>query len=228
MNATKRKFDALLQRLATKPDPAFPGSLPSGSDASLVESDEALGKRMAVDLDIITKRRRIAAPSSRTNGTPTTPAQDKSPPSSSPISNINLRKWTPNGTAKSPAAKSSTTDAPRYCPGDRTQLIRRLATFQELTEWTPKPERICEIEWAKRGWKSGGKERVRCLLCEKELVIRLQKTDTDGKVIPVLVPAEVEDALVEKYAELIVTAHQEECLWRKRGCDGESCPVPHE
>ena len=29
-----------------------------------------------------------------------------------------------------------------------------------------------------------------------------------------------EDALVEKYVELIVTSHAEDCLWRKRGCDG--------
>jgi hypothetical protein len=30
----------------------------------------------------------------------------------------------------------------------------------------------------------------------------------------------IEDALVEKYVELIVTSHEENCLWRKRGCDG--------
>jgi len=31
----------------------------------------------------------------------------------------------------------------------------------------------------------------------------------------------LEDALVEKYRELIVTSHEESCLWRKRGCDGQ-------
>lgn len=26
--------------------------------------------------------------------------------------------------------------------------------------------------------------------------------------------------LVDKYAEMISTAHEEGCLWRRRGCDG--------
>lgn len=30
------------------------------------------------------------------------------------------------------------------------------------------------------------------------------------------------EALVDKYAEMIVTSHQEDCLWRKRGCEGIS------
>jgi len=30
----------------------------------------------------------------------------------------------------------------------------------------------------------------------------------------------LEDALVERYVELIITSHDEDCLWRKRGCDG--------
>lgn len=29
-----------------------------------------------------------------------------------------------------------------------------------------------------------------------------------------------EPALVDKYAELIITSHAENCLWRARGCDG--------
>jgi hypothetical protein len=31
----------------------------------------------------------------------------------------------------------------------------------------------------------------------------------------------IEEALVEKYAEMIVTSHAESCLWRQRGCDGK-------
>lgn len=31
----------------------------------------------------------------------------------------------------------------------------------------------------------------------------------------------VEDAIVDKYVELIVESHEESCLWRQRGCDGE-------
>ena len=31
----------------------------------------------------------------------------------------------------------------------------------------------------------------------------------------------LEEALVDKYVELMVTSHQEDCLWRRRGCDGK-------
>lgn len=32
---------------------------------------------------------------------------------------------------------------------------------------------------------------------------------------------DVEEQVVDKYAELIVTGHAEDCLWRARGCDGK-------
>jgi hypothetical protein len=135
------------------------------------------------------------------------------------IKNITLRKWTPGGKEVKPA-HSSKPDLPKYCPGDRDQLIRRLGTFQELTQWTPKPDKVNEIEWAKRGWVCHGKETVQCTLCHKELVVNMNKKDVDGKGTSVLVGSDLEGALVQKFAELIVEAHQDDCLWRKRGCDG--------
>jgi hypothetical protein len=30
---------------------------------------------------------------------------------------------------------------------------------------------------------------------------------------------------VDKYVELIVTSHEDNCLWRERGCDGKLLPV---
>lgn len=81
--------------------------------------------------------------------------------------------------------------AARYCPLDREQLLRRLASFQELTDWTPKPDRVSEVEWAKRGWVCQGKERVRCVLCHKELVVKLNRKEEDGKQITVLVASEI-------------------------------------
>ncbi|CRK38307.1 hypothetical protein BN1723_018676, partial [Verticillium longisporum] len=41
--------------------------------------------------------------------------------------------------------------ASKYAPNDRAELLKRLATFQEITDWTPKPDLVNEIEWAKRG-----------------------------------------------------------------------------
>ena len=116
----------------------------------------------------------------------------------------------------------SSSSPPRYCPSDRAQLIRRLATFQELTEWTPKPERVGEIQWARLGWELCGRERVRCALCARELVVKLNRKDVGGgREVPVLIAADIEDALVDHYAELIVTSHADACLWRKKGCDGQ-------
>ena len=151
-----------------------------------------------------------------------------------------LRRWgtlTQTSTTASDAApKGPVTPqpAPRYSPGDREQLLRRLATFQELTDWAPKPDRINEIEWAKRGWVCQGKERLRCTLCSKELVVQLgrRKSEEAGaagaagasgasgtSAEAVASAAAAEAAVVDKYVDLVVTAHEEDCLWRKKGCD---------
>lgn len=37
---------------------------------------------------------------------------------------------------------------------------------------------------------------------------------------------EVEKQLVGKYAEMIITAHDDSCLWRNKGCDGGSLLWP--
>lgn len=155
----------------------------------------------------------------------TTTANEKT--GSTAISNIILKKWTPGGSAASPSKGTKTNEPPKYCPGDRDELIRRLATFQELTEWTPKPDKVNEIEWAKRGWVCHGKERVQCTLCHKELVVRTSKEQIDGKEVTVKLGSDIEEALVKRFVDLIVDAHQEDCLWRKRGCDGKVLTTSH-
>jgi hypothetical protein len=185
---------------------------------------------MAIEAELLAKRRRLGLLDSNL----------PSSTSSTTISNVVLRKW--SGHTKGGGLAVS-----KYCPSDRSQLLRRLGTFQELTDWTPKPNRVNEVEWAKRGWVCQGKERVRCTLCNKEVVVGLNKKMVDGKEVSVLVPSEIgmlpfnlpsdlydpdtntdaseDTALVEKYVTLIVESHQEDCLWRKRGCDGMSFPV---
>lgn len=39
--------------------------------------------------------------------------------------------------------------------------------------------------------------------------------------VSLTVDSEVQEAIVSKFADLIVEAHQEDCLWRKRACDGK-------
>lgn len=179
------------------------------------------------DLDLLTKRRRLgladSTPSKDLGGTKTT--QDgaggaaTTAPGQTTISNIVLKKWGGN-------RDKDTIFKPKYCPGDREELLRRLASFQELTDWTPKPNPVAEVQWAKRGWICQGKERVRCTLCNKELVVKLNRKEVDGKEVAVLVPSEIEDALVARYVELIVSSHQDDCLWRKRGCDDSLLRLP--
>ncbi|KAL1913282.1 hypothetical protein Sste5344_000830 [Sporothrix stenoceras] len=179
----------------------------------------------AASLEFLAKRRRIA------NGGAT--LRDTTGNAAVTPSNSILRKWG-TSTTKTPTGQkpgqthgsAAALPAPRYCPGDRDQLLRRLATFQELTDWTPKPDRINEIEWAKRGWVCQGKERLRCTLCSKELVVQLGRTkggETGDKSSSKPESAEAaeaaEAAVLDKYVGLVVTAHEEDCLWRKKGCD---------
>lgn len=203
MNSTKRKFNALLQGLSS-PRPSTQEDAPATMFGSRAQSNKT------VDYDaLMQKRRRLGFPDSMA------PRLDNSVSSGLTSLASSIRRTVSDATT--PKVRR---DGPaRYSPGDREELLRRLATFQEITDWTPKPDKINEVEWAKRGWVCQGKERVRCLLCHKELVVKLKKEAEDADA---LAAAEVEAALVDKYAELIVSAHQSDCLWKRRGCDGKT------
>ncbi|KHN95942.1 Zinc finger, C3HC-like protein [Metarhizium album ARSEF 1941] len=201
MNATKRKFKDLLQGLSST------GPTTPDRDADNMSSSPRHGAGTTSNDTILQKRRRFGFPESMT---PTLYA----PSHATTLSNVVLRR---SGTQLN---GKTTSHAPaKYCPGDRDELLKRLATFQEITDWAPKPDRVSEIEWAKRGWICQGKEKVRCVLCHKELIVRLNRKESDGKEVPVLVSSDIAEALVDKYSELIVSSHQQDCLWRNRGCD---------
>ncbi|KAI9850387.1 MAG: hypothetical protein M1830_007029, partial [Pleopsidium flavum] len=115
---------------------------------------------------------------------------------------------------------------PNFVPLDRGQFLARLKTFRHVDKWTSKPARVNEVQWAKRGWSCVGKERVGCVGgCGKELVIKLERMEEDTKEATENEleyddwSASVNEQLVERYADMIVTAHDDYCLWRKRGCD---------
>ncbi|KAH8666559.1 C3HC zinc finger-like-domain-containing protein [Xylariales sp. PMI_506] len=211
MHNTKRKFNTLIQGIGSRAsNQPTDTSASRSSDQDIMPSNiaSATGSQpippsaaplSSISADFLAKRRR--ANDIRTGKLT--------------VHNVTYTTWASDGKKE----KIKTTEPPRYCPGDRDQLIRRLATFQELTEWTPKPDKVGEIEWAKRGWVCQGKDRVRCTLCNKELVVKTNKRLVDGNEEPVLVGSDVEDAMVKRFAELIVGAHQSDCLWRKQGCD---------
>ncbi|KXX83346.1 NIPA-like protein [Madurella mycetomatis] len=231
----KRKFNALLQGIGNRPSTAASDRGVDLDDNIVDPASSPASQRssphpsicMAND-ELLNKKRRVGGPTS-------TPTKYGAPAQSSPasirtvtsISNVTLKKWTP----ASASAGRATDDQgglppPKYCPGDREQLLRRLATFQELTDWTPKPDRVNEVEWAKRGWVCQGKERVKCTLCSRELVVRVNRKEVGGKEISVLIASEIAESVVDKYVELIVDAHAEDCLWRKKGCDDSLLRLP--
>lgn len=234
MNSTvKRKFNALLQGIGNRPstehttDSSFSPAEPASSPASQ-RSSFSTSRTMPSDSTLdLHKKRRVGGPAStptkhgtlQTADMRSSPASIRSVPQTT-ISNVTLRKWTPGGASSAPD-KEGRPPPPKYCPGDRDQLLRRLATFQELTDWTPKPDRVSEVEWAKRGWACHGKERVKCTLCGRELVVKVNRKEVDGQEIAVLIASEIAESVVDKYVELIVGSHAEDCLWRKKGCDGK-------
>ncbi|KAI0394214.1 zf-C3HC-domain-containing protein [Xylariaceae sp. FL0594] len=230
MNATKRKFNTLLQGIGarspqtndrTSLDDEFLGySSPLGlMSTTSISTPNAKASAPGIArpdspspaTDLLSKRRRTGLVE-----TTTSPNQKIGPTT---VSNVTLSKWTPQ-------SKTQKTEPPRYCPSDRDELIRRLGTFQELTEWTPKPDKVNEIEWAKRGWVCQGKERVRCTLCSRELVVKTNTTTVDGKEVPVVVGSDVEQGLSKRFAELIIDGHDEDCLWRRHGCDDTLLRLP--
>ncbi|KAK4643642.1 hypothetical protein QC761_406400 [Podospora bellae-mahoneyi] len=249
MNVTvKRKFNALVQGIGNT---SSPSSTPTDNtnnnhnnpDSPLSTPGLSLSRTMTAE-DILSKKRRVNGGS-----TPTPPSRFATPQpqrstilNSSPgssirlsssnnggpttISNVMLRKFSP-APRGGDSAKGDTTrekkQPPKYCPADRGELLRRLATFQELTDWTPKPERISEIEWAKRGWVCLGKERVKCTLCEREVTVKIGRgRDVEGEV-----GREMEAEVVKRYESLMQgDGHGEGCLWRGTGCDDSLLRLP--
>ncbi|PGG94944.1 hypothetical protein AJ80_10080 [Polytolypa hystricis UAMH7299] len=129
--------------------------------------------------------------------------------------------------ASSPSSiRSSSTSRPNFVPWDRERFLERLETFRRVDRWSPKPARINEVQWAKRGWSCVDVMRVECVGgCGQAVVVKLPGDieegedgyDSDKREER----SEVQTKLVEKYAELIIDGHSEKCPWRKTGCDGK-------
>ncbi|MCJ1400563.1 hypothetical protein MMC11_003769 [Xylographa trunciseda] len=115
---------------------------------------------------------------------------------------------------------------PAFTPWDREDFLRRLETFRHPYLWMTKPDKVNEVQWARRGWRCVGKDRVACSACHKELVMILEPdepADCNGKGDIISDEEDwrsnAQNELVEKYASMIVSAHGEGCPWTRRGCD---------
>ena len=222
LSTTKRKFHKILD------------SISNASSTSLVtksnhDKSNASTTTLPATFDPPAKKPRIARPNSA-YVPPSTRMFESQPP--------NLRAAA--ATAKQPAPIATMNEerkTPNFAPWDRGQFLERLKTYRHVDKWMGKPERINEVQWAKRGWSCVGKERVGCVGgCGKEVVIMLEtvreeRQDTEETPDTEKRPLDEEEnedewrekaqeQLVEKYEEMIVTSHDGGCLWMRKGCDG--------
>ncbi|MCJ1354192.1 MAG: hypothetical protein MMC33_004179 [Icmadophila ericetorum] len=211
LNTTKRKFHRILDSISNTSSISLPGkdkharastiNLPSTADTPL-------------------KRPRLERPKS---SYVSSSSQDLSQRPFSSIAATIASKSEP---------KVEERKKPAFVPWDREEFLERLKTFRHVDKWLSKPERINEVEWAKRGWRCVGKERVGCVSCAMELVIKLEEDEqgrdhgTDEEIDEEDWRAAAQEDLVKKYADMVITAHDEGCFWRIRGCDATIYRLP--
>ena len=208
ISSTKRKFHRALD------------SLTNGSTTSLVslQGNNASEDAASGTVEPPGKKSRVAADNS-----PKIPRSTTAPA----LQNVtNASK--PRASPKAKAEQAT----PNYAPWSREQFLERLETFRDTIRWDTKPDDINEVKWAKQGWRCVGDDRVGCVGgCGHEVVVMmkpLKMSSNPDKDETMEEPTgedewndEIEKALTEKYARQIVSGHDENCLWRRRGCDGE-------
>jgi len=137
------------------------------------------------------------------------------------------RQGTVRVVGKASISKPSTPRQPaNFQPYSQEQFLSRVKTFADVKKWTTKPDAINELEWARRGWSCDTWNTVACKGgCEKRVAVKLRpkRKDASGKAIEMSedLSAEVDEKLVERFVELIEKGHANDCLWRKRGCQGK-------
>ncbi|KAI9847507.1 MAG: hypothetical protein M1837_002408 [Sclerophora amabilis] len=212
MYATKRKFHTLLNSLTNN---ASSTSLSSNRHPKTASSTT-----LSANVESASKKRRIDRPRS----TILEPSSRRKP-------GHTIENSPREGGAGSNTTGESSTKLPNYAPWDRGQFLDRLKTFRHVEKWDTKPLKVNEVQWAKRGWRCVGRERVGCVGgCGKEVYIKLSRASDEGTD-----PEDVEEndwavgadeTLINRYAEMIVTEHDGNCLWRRRGCDDSIYRLP--
>lgn len=103
-----------------------------------------------------------------------------------PTSTISLVSSRDSGDVVKATASSSEPSKPYYVPWSHEFFLQRLKTFADVTMWSPKPDNINEVAWAKRGWTCAGINTVACKGgCEQRVVVGLRprRKDTNGEEI---------------------------------------------
>jgi C3HC zinc finger-like/Rsm1-like len=171
-------------------------------------------------------------------------ANAKPPPPHTPLRhNASMTSFLDTSSAKKrrldfPAASmssknSSAVSNPKtanYLPSSREAFLERLETFGPITKWhVPSTEQISAVAWAKRGWWCTDMDMVACKACNEQILVKLDGEEAIATGAAAPDTEEEEDLttadmlrhrlLVEKYSDIIITAHAHSCPWRNRGCD---------
>jgi DNA-directed RNA polymerase subunit RPC12/RpoP len=145
-----------------------------------------------------------------------------------------------SGTSSSKNNSATSLAGPKtanFLPTSREAFLDRLGTFGPITKWhIASNEAISAAAWAKRGWRCVATDTVSCGACGERLLVKLDKDDgtvtslsppgSEAEEAPstgvedgdYMTASEIHAGVVAKYRELITTAHDENCPWRRRGC----------
>ncbi|KAF1956872.1 zf-C3HC-domain-containing protein [Byssothecium circinans] len=229
---TKRKFDNLLGQLTNASSTSLAATLHSNASATSPAnsiSPENVSKRSRRLSDVLMDRPR----SRHVSGERIAAIKEKLfTPQKSQINRWSVGKSVRAiGTSKAPAKDVTPRKPVNYQPYSQEQFLERLRTFADVKVWTNKPDPIMEVEWAKQGWACAEWNVVACRGgCEQRIAVKLRpkRKDKDGKDIEYSedLTGKLDEGLVEKYRELIVDGHHEDCLWRKRGCSNDIYHIP--
>ncbi|KAL6712216.1 hypothetical protein ACN47E_000093 [Coniothyrium glycines] len=214
---TKRKFHRLLDNLAASTSTTSLASTLHESNESVIScqsagSPEPPNKRPRSSNLSEERQQSISAGQKRIR---MLKEQFKTPRRAGTVRVVGNKNETP--TASSPRRP------PNFQPYSQEQFLARLKTFADVKKWTNKPDAISEVEWAKRGWSCDTWNTVACKGgCEKRIAVKLRpkRKDGDGQDIDMSedLSEDIDDSLVQRYREIIVTGHADDCLWKKQGC----------
>ncbi|KAJ9656374.1 hypothetical protein H2201_008568 [Coniosporium apollinis] len=214
INTSKRKFHKLLDNLTNS----------STTNLTTTHAANTFTTSLAGTSEPPTKRSHLSITSTTSPNSsierPTTAHPRPSTSTSSCPSSVRIV-----GTSNNAQPPASPPRTPNYTPHSRPAFLARLQTFSDVRLWTPKPEKLSEIHWAARGWRCEGpnSDTVACKGgCEARVVVKLlprHRTEDEAEVDGSQdMEIGVEEELVERYKEMIVTGHGEGCLWRRAGC----------
>ncbi|KAF4310252.1 Zinc finger C3HC-like protein [Botryosphaeria dothidea] len=221
LTTSKRKFNKILENITASSSTTSLASLPTKNASAMsvaAVQNEPPPKRVRNSLDGESLK-------SVEGDRPDTAASASSRPTSS--LSLAQRAKSIRLIKKDKARESAEPKkAPNYTPWSHEHFVERMKTFADVKVWSPKPDKLSEVEWAKRGWVCENLNTVACKGgCEKRLVVKLEPKKKDDNAEDIL-EGDLDEALVERYAKLIVDGHDEGCLWRRAGCKEDIYHVP--